>query len=136
MKAGTTASIYAYAVLNELGAELSGSATLTVVSDEESGGRLGSGWLVDNVPEVKGDCCINGEPSSPYTLRFGEKGILWLRVTVRAPGAHGAYTHLSPNPIKIAAKLATDLEALKDLPVPYPLTSRAISEGRKPPRRR
>ena len=132
MKAGTTASIYTFAILHELREELSGSSTLTVVSDEESGGRLGSGWLVNNVPEVKGDCCINGEPSSPYTLRFGEKGILWLRVTVRAPGAHGAYTHLSPNPIKIAAKLATDLEALKDIPVPYPADlAKAIAEGRQ-----
>ncbi len=132
MKAGTTASIYTYAILHELREELSGSVTLTVVSDEESGGRLGSGWLVDNVPEVLGDCCINGEPSSPYTLRFGEKGILWLKVTVRAPGAHGAYTHLSPNPIKIAAKVVTDLEALRDIPVSYPAEiAKAIEEGRQ-----
>jgi succinyl-diaminopimelate desuccinylase len=132
MKAGTTASIYTFAILHELREELHGSATLTVVSDEESGGRLGSGWLVDNVPDVKGDCCINGEPSSPYTLRFGEKGILWLRVTVRAPGAHGAYTHLSPNPVKIAAKLITDLEALKDISVPYPADlAKAIGDGRQ-----
>ena len=131
MKAGTTASIYTYALLNELRTDLKGSTTLTVVSDEESGGRLGTGWLVDNVPEAMGDCCINGEPSSPYTLRFGEKGVLWLRVTVRAPGAHGAYTHLSPNPVKIAAKMATDLESLKEIPVPYPAdVKKAIREGR------
>ncbi len=132
MKAGTAASIYTFAMLHELREELSGSATLTVVSDEESGGRLGSGWIVENLPEARGDCCINGEPSSPYTFRFGEKGILWLRVTVRAPGGHGAYTHLSPNPIKVAAKLATDLEALKDIPVPYPADlAKAVSEGRE-----
>ena len=130
MKAGTAASIYTYALLNELRADLSGGATLTVVSDEESGGRLGSGWLVANAPEAMGDCVINGEPSSPYTLRFGEKGVFWLRVTVRAPGAHGAYPHLSPNPIKIAAKVATDLEALNEIPVPYPTDiAKAIHEG-------
>ncbi len=132
MKAGTTASIYTFTILKELRDELAGSASLTVVSDEESGGRLGSGWLVDNVPEVKGDCCINGEPSSPYTLRFGEKGILWLRVKVCAPGAHGAYTHLSPNPIKTMSKLITDLESLKDIPVPYPADlAKAIAEGQQ-----
>jgi succinyl-diaminopimelate desuccinylase len=119
MKAGTTASIYAYLVLRELQDELRGGATLTVVSDEESGGRLGSGWLVENVPEALGDCCINGEPSSPYTIRFGEKGILWLRVRVRSAGGHGAYTHTSLNPIKIAAKLITDLEELTDTPEGY-----------------
>ncbi len=130
MKAGTAASIYTYAILNELRADLRGSATLTVVSDEESGGRLGSGWIVENVPEAMGDCVINGEPSSLYTLRFGEKGVFWLRVTIRAPGAHGAYPHLSPNPIKIAAKVATDLEALKEIPVPYPAdVKKAIRDG-------
>jgi succinyl-diaminopimelate desuccinylase len=131
MKTGTTASIYTYLVLHELRDELKGSATLTVVSDEESGGRLGAGWLVQNVPEALGDCCINGEPSSPYTIRFGEKGILWLRVRVRAPGGHGAYTHTSLNPIKLAAKLITDLEELVDTPVDYPENLRkAIDEGR------
>lgn len=131
MKAGTTASIYAYAVLHDLVGELRGRVTLTVVSDEESGGRLGSGWIVGNVPEAMGDCCINGEPSSPYTLRFGEKGILWLSVRVGAPGGHGAYTHLSPNPVKIAAKMITEFEALTNIPVPYPADlANAIREGR------
>ena len=131
MKAGTTASIYTYMVLRELRDELRGGVTLTVVSDEESGGRLGAGWLVGNVPEVLGDCCINGEPSSPYTIRFGEKGILWLRVRVRSQGGHGAYTHTSLNPIKVAAKLITDLEELTNTPVNYPeKLRRAIDEGR------
>jgi len=65
MKAGTTAMIYTYVMLHELMSEMAGSATLTVVSDEESGGRLGSGWLVENVPETMGDCCVTVEPSSP-----------------------------------------------------------------------
>ena len=130
MKAGTTASIYTYVVLSELMDELKGSLTLTAVSDEESGGRLGAGWLVENMPETIGDCCINGEPSSPYTIRFGEKGILWLRVRVKSKGGHGAYPHLSENPIKVAAKLITELETLNEIPVNYPENLRkAIEEG-------
>jgi len=130
MKAGTTASIYTYLVLHELRDQLKGSVTLTAVSDEETGGRLGAGWLIDNVPETLGDCCINGEPSSPYTIRFGEKGILWLRVRVRSPGGHGAYPHLSVNPIKIASKLITELETLNEIPVPYPENlKKAIDAG-------
>ncbi|MCW4013693.1 MAG: ArgE/DapE family deacylase [Candidatus Bathyarchaeota archaeon] len=131
MKTGTTASIYTYTVLNELVDELKGELTLTAVSDEETGGRLGAGWLVENMPEVMGDCVINGEPSSPYTLRFGEKGILWLRVTVNSKGGHGAYPHLSPNPIKIASKIITELETLNETPVNYPSNLlKAINEGR------
>ena len=132
MKAGTTASIYAYFVLHELREQLKGSVTLTAVSDEETGGRLGAGWLIENVPETLGDCCINGEPSSSYTIRFGEKGILWLKIKVKSPGGHGAYPHLSVNPIKVASKLITELETLNDIPVPYPENLRkAIDEGRE-----
>ena len=120
MKAGTTASIYTYAVLHELKEELTGGATLTVVSDEETGGRLGTGWLLDNIPETVGDCCINGEPSSPYTIRFGEKGILWLKIKVQSTGGHGAYPHLSRNPIKISSQIINDLEKVSEIPVPYP----------------
>ena len=131
MKAGTTASIYTYALLHELMDELNGSLTLTAVSDEESGGRLGAGWLVENMPETIGDCCINGEPSSPYTIRFGEKGILWLKVRVQSKGGHGAYPHLSENPIKVVAKLITELETLNQTPVAYPENLlKAIEEGR------
>ena len=130
MKAGTTASIYTYLVLHELRDQLKGSVTLTAVSDEETGGALGAGWLIENVPETLGDCCINGEPSSPYTIRFGEKGIMWLRVRVQSKGGHGAYPHLSVNPIKVASKIITELEDLNDIPVPYPENLRkAIDEG-------
>ncbi len=132
MKAGTTASIYTYIVLHELRDQLKGSVTLTAVSDEETGGRLGAGWLIENVPETLGDCCINGEPSSPYTIRFGEKGILWLKIMVKSPGGHGAYPHLSVNPIKVASKVITELETLNDIPVPYPDNLRkVIDEGRE-----
>ena len=131
MKAGTTASIYTYIVLHELREQLKGSVTLTAVSDEETGGRLGAGWLIENVPETLGDCCINGEPSSPYTIRFGEKGILWLKIKVKSPGGHGAYPHLSVNPIKVASKVITELETLNDIPVPYPDNLRkVIDQGR------
>jgi succinyl-diaminopimelate desuccinylase len=132
MKAGTTASIYTYIILNKFKEELKGDLTLTAVSDEETGGRLGSGWLVENIPEVMGDCVINGEPSSPYTIRFGEKGILWLKVIVKSKGGHGAYPHLSSNPIKIAAKIINELESLKETSLDYPENLlKAITQGRE-----
>lgn len=132
MKAGTTALIYTYVTLRYLMEELKGSLTLTVVSDEETGGRLGAGWLVENIPETLGDCCINAEPSSPYTIRFGEKGILWLRIVVRSKGGHGAYPHLSDNPIKTASKLIIELEKLNEIKVKYPENlEKALEKGKE-----
>ena len=95
MKCGTTASIFTFLYLHELREELQGRLTLSAVSDEETFGPWGARYLSEHHPEVFGDCCLNGEPSSPWTLRFGEKGPLWLEFTVRTRGAHGAYTHLS-----------------------------------------
>ena len=86
MKCGTTASIWAYRYLSALAGDLRGRLTLTLVSDEETGGRWGSGYLVERHPDlVLGDCLLNAEPSSPHTVRFGEKAMLWMRFTVRTP---------------------------------------------------
>lgn len=116
MKCGTTASLFTYAYLHSLREHLKGKLTLTVVSDEETGGRWGTGWLIDNLPdEVLGDCVLNGEPSSPWTTRFGEKAMLWFKFKVSTPGAHGAYPHLSASATKIAARLIRDLEALEEI---------------------
>ena len=116
MKCGTTASIFTYAYLSGLADELRGRLTLTLVSDEETGGRWGSGYLVGHHgDEVLGDCVLNGEPSSPYTIRFGEKAMFWLKLSIRTPGGHSAYPHVSKSANRIAAALIRDLESLEAL---------------------
>jgi len=121
MKAGTSASIFTYAYLYRVREHLKGRLTLTAVSDEETFGPWGARYLMEHHPEVYGDCLLNGEPSSPLTIRFGEKGPLWLRFTTRTRGAHGAYTHLSPSATKIAARLIVDLEELTTLEPSVPI---------------
>jgi succinyl-diaminopimelate desuccinylase len=116
MKCGTTASLFTYAYLSGLAGELGGALTLTLVSDEETGGRWGSGYLVEHHGElVLGDCVLNGEPSSPHTIRFGEKAMFWLKLSIRTPGGHSAYPHVSKSANRIAAALVRDLEALEAL---------------------
>ncbi len=128
MKCGTTASIFTYAYLSQLAPELSGRLTLTLVSDEETGGRWGSGYLIEHHrDEVLGDCVLNGEPSSPHTVRFGEKAIYWVKLTVRTPGGHSAYPHVSPSANRIAAALIRDLESLESIvPVTPDKVARAL----------
>ena len=115
MKCGTTASLFTFLYLRELREELHGRLTLSAVSDEETFGPWGARYLAEHHPEIIGDCCLNGEPSSPYTLRFGEKGPLWLKFKVRTKGAHGAYTHASKSATAIAAELIGKLGALADI---------------------
>jgi len=116
MKCGTSASFIAYALLCRHRERLAGRLTLTAVSDEETGGRWGTGYLFSHHPDlVRGDCCLNGEPSSAHTVRYGEKAPLWLVFTIKARGAHGAYVHLSQSATKIAAELIERLEAVTAL---------------------
>ena len=109
MKCGTAASVWTAIYLHRLRDRPGGRLTLTCVSDEETGGTFGSKWLLDSFPaECRGDCLLNGEPSSG-TIRFGEKGTLRLVFEIDTPGAHAAYTYLSQNAIRVASNLLRDL---------------------------
>lgn len=118
MKCGTTASIFTFLYLSEIKDALYGKLTLSAVSDEETFGPWGARYLAEHHPEVFGDTCLNGEPSSPWTVRFGEKGPLWLEFTVKTAGAHGAYTHASKSATAIAATVIGELESLCDITPP------------------
>ncbi len=115
MKCGTASSIWTYALLHRLKDKLKGKLTLTCVSDEENFGPWGARWLMEHEPEVLGDCCLNGEPSSPFSIRYGEKGPVWIKFTISTKGGHGAYTHSTASATRVAAKLINDLAAVEDM---------------------
>ena len=121
MKAGTTASLFTYLYIARLIGTLPGRLTLTVVSDEETGGRWGADYLTGYLGgEVLGDCLLNAEPSSIHTLRFAEKAMCWMTVRVRTKGGHGAYPHLSPSATRIAAELVTALAEVEGVRAQVP----------------
>lgn len=131
MKCGTTASIFTLIYLSRIKDRLKGRLTLTAVSDEETFGPYGARYLMEHHPEVHGDALLNGEPSSPFSVRFGEKGPLWIAFTVLTRGAHGAYTHASKSATKIAMALAAALEKLTEIKPELPdNVKKAIDAGR------
>jgi len=92
---------------------LHGRLTLTAVSDEETFGPWGARYLMEHhAEEVLGDCCLNGEPSSLHSTRFGEKGPLWLKFRVATRGGHAAYVHTSKNAIAIAMAVMNELQSM------------------------
>jgi succinyl-diaminopimelate desuccinylase len=132
MKCGTTASVMTYRYLHRIREQLKGKLTLTCVSDEETFGPWGARWLIENEPEVLGDVCLNGEPSSPYTIRFGEKGPLWLAIDVQTRGAHGAYPHQTDSASKIAAAIVGELEKVTEIEPAMPdNVFRALEQARE-----
>jgi acetylornithine deacetylase/succinyl-diaminopimelate desuccinylase-like protein len=85
---------------------------LTLAGDEESMGVLGAQWLLDNVPESRGDAVIIGDAGSPDVLRFGEKGFIWLSLSAAGAPSHGAHVHRGVNAID---RLCVALDVLRGL---------------------
>jgi succinyl-diaminopimelate desuccinylase len=66
MKGGLSCIVSAMTVLRKYERELGGRAIITLVSDEENMGKLGTEWLLDNVREVsEADACLSPEPTAP-----------------------------------------------------------------------
>jgi len=126
MKCGLTALVWTYRYLHRLRKSLKGRLSLTAVSDEETFGPWGADYLLERHPELRGDCCLSAEPSTPSAIRFGEKGVLWLEFAIVTDGADGGYVHRSESASKLAMALARDLEAVTRLRPKLPAKLAAV----------
>ena len=94
MKSGTASLVIAYAALHARRESLRGSVALCAVADEETGGRWGTHFLIEQDRDRwGGDVMLSAEPSG-RTIRFSEKGTLRLSGSVSTKGALGAYLNL------------------------------------------
>ncbi|MCO6415936.1 M20/M25/M40 family metallo-hydrolase [Siccirubricoccus sp. KC 17139] len=124
MKGGLAASIMAMALLAEHRALWRGETVLTLAGDEESMGPLGSQWLLEKVPEARGDAVIIGDAGSPRVLRFGEKGFLWIELEATGRASHGAHVHLGINALD---RLCAALDAVRGLRALRPAAPAAVT---------
>ncbi len=114
MKGGLASLIYCFRVASKL--DLPGKLTLTCTSDEETGGRWGALWLLDNVPELLGNGVLSGEPSGG-TLRIGEKGLVAFNVKTKGKSAHGSFAgYAGENAIMKMGRLLPEIESLNKIP--------------------
>jgi acetylornithine deacetylase/succinyl-diaminopimelate desuccinylase-like protein len=97
---------------------------MAAVSDEETGAKFGMEALVEKVPElIRAEYAlgevggytlyVGGRPV--YPIQVGEKGVLWLEVTLSGDPGHGSM----PRPQNVHWKLARFLDALYKTPFPY-----------------
>lgn len=106
-------------------------------ADEEAGGLFGSGWLVDNHPELftgateaiseVGGYSITVDGTRGYLLQTGEKSLVWARLIARGQAAHGSRL-IADNAV---TRLAEAVAALgrRDWPIRLTATtSRLLSE--------
>jgi len=115
MKGGLSALTFAFCLLKEMNLNLPGKVTLTIVSDEETGGRWGTGWLLENVQGLAPDACLNSEPSG-LTVRIGEKGIFQIRLRASGKQAHGSFAgYAGDNAITKMAKTLPLIENFRNI---------------------
>lgn len=122
MKSGTASLVIAYAYLYERRDMLRGSVALCAVSDEETGGKWGTKWLLQQ-DRVRwgGDVMLSTEPGGCGSVRFSEKGTLCMTCTIRTKGGHGAYTNLSKGAIRTSAYfIKVVIETVEAMPVNLP----------------
>lgn len=91
MRAGLASSLFLARLLVDASIPMAGRLTLVFSSDEESGGRWGTEWLLQNVPSLRADGCLVGDQCGTDVVGAGEKGLCWLRVQTSGQRAHGAY---------------------------------------------
>lgn len=122
MKSGTASLLIAYTYLYKRREFMAGSVALCLVSDEETGGKWGTKYLIEqDRTRWGGDVMLSAEPGNCSTIRFAEKGTLRISVTVRTKGAHGAYLNLSQGAIRTAACFIDKaISAVENMPVRIP----------------
>ena len=128
MKGGNTGLIFSFCLIKELGLDLPGRITLTLVSDEENGGRWGTGWLINNVEESIGDACLNAEPSG-LTARVGEKGLGFIRLKASGKPVHAAYSGFAgDNAIMRMCRVLPAVQSLSGIPARFTDETRRLIE--------
>jgi acetylornithine deacetylase/succinyl-diaminopimelate desuccinylase-like protein len=104
------------------GRRLRGSLVYLAVADEEAGGRLGAGWLMEHAADaVACDYVIteNGGVLQPATagdrlqVNVGEKGICWMSLRVHGTPGHGSRPLHADNALIKAAEVVTRLASFR-----------------------
>jgi acetylornithine deacetylase/succinyl-diaminopimelate desuccinylase-like protein len=108
MKGGTAAMTVACCLLAEQGAPFAGDLLLLAIPNHFEGGEGTRKALRDG---VTADVAINCEPSGLNVLT-GQRGILYLTITIRGRAAHTTALDIGVNAIERAAKVISALQEL------------------------
>ena len=100
------------------GTPLQGELIIAAVADEEKGGRLGAGYLLENYPDkIKADFAVNEGADQPvlkngkiiYFIQVGEKGTAWCNLKARGKSGHGSIPTLADNAVVKLSRAVTRL---------------------------
>jgi acetylornithine deacetylase/succinyl-diaminopimelate desuccinylase-like protein len=126
MKYGAAQALAVVSVLKRQAVPLKRDVIFAAVADEEQGGKLGSGYLVDNHRHlVQSEFCITevGGMVQPVggvkvaLVGTATKGFEWVKVRMRGKPGHGS----RPNPDSAFARLVHGLHRIESGKVSYEL---------------
>jgi succinyl-diaminopimelate desuccinylase len=131
MKAGSVISLICLVLIHELAIPIKGQLTLTLVADEESSGRWGSEWLLENVPITRGTASLNSEPTLMDQVLIGHKGKYRLDVETHHEGGQAAMA-AEDDAISQAMQVALTLKKLQGWKRPAPAeVVEAVERGKR-----
>ena len=120
MKAALAAMVISLTILKKLSIKTSGNLIVNAVADEETGGKLGTGWCLDNVLKkrsIKCDFVLVGEASGlnplPKAIILGEKGHLVIKVVTIGKSAHSMTPSMGKNAIYMMSRIIENLNKLE-----------------------
>jgi len=137
MKAALAAMVISLTIQKKLGIKTSGNLIVNAVADEETGGKLGTGWCLDNILKkrsIKCDFVLVGESSGlnplPKAIILGEKGHLIIKVVTTGKSAHSMAPSMGKNAIYMMSRIIESFEDLeKYLPkIDPPFTLEELKE--------
>ncbi len=92
-----------------------GRLIYAATADEEMGGRMGAGWLVENRPDlVRADYVLNeggglempGKRGSVFLVQVAEKGVYWFKLAFRGSPGHASMPKSGDNALLKASQAA------------------------------
>jgi acetylornithine deacetylase/succinyl-diaminopimelate desuccinylase family protein len=111
MKSGIASFLQALSTIERSKIPLhQGAVILHLVSDEESHGHQGMGFLTQK-EGIQGDAALVGEPTDLQPV-IAQKGAFWLRILTLGKSAHGSRPHLGVNAIEKMTKLVKRLNSI------------------------
>lgn len=111
MKGNIAAFLFAVETLKRSGIKPNVNVELSFVPDEETGGATGMGYLFKR-GLIKCDYAL-GEGYSKGFVSVGNKGMLWLKVTVLGKSAHGSEPYKGVNSFERMVEAASQLKKLE-----------------------
>lgn len=112
MKGSIVALLGALEALQATGRTPAVNVEVSFTADEETGGRLGAGWIVKQ-GLVRADYAVECEGSSGSRVGVGHNGVLWLEIDVVGKSAHASSPDRGVNAFEKMALIVHQLQSMQ-----------------------